>query len=227
MLNFNCATGSFFPEHKLRRWANLTIDLPRHIVCPWTASLISSLCRTHGSNNFLFHHSVDLMSSPISYIFSKPLDKCVVIVINIPRSSKISIEFLMRNSILCPRWFGLSSTTLFHSLQHKTCSCFMLYLEFLAIQLMLCSTLEYCYLLCQECHGKFSTLKNSWYKWYLLTSPFLFLVLVLFLTRIPTNGLWCVNSKLLATLLLWSYWSIVSFYVYGLLNYHSNIDCAA
>ena len=54
----------------------------------------------------------------------------------------------------------------------QTCSCFVLYLEILAIQLMLCSTMEYCYLLCQECHGKFTTLKNSWYKWYLLTSPF-------------------------------------------------------
>ena len=56
----------------------------------------------------------------------------------------------------------------------QTCSCFVLYLEILATQLMLCSTLEYCYLLCQECHGKFTTLKNSWYKWYLLTSPFFF-----------------------------------------------------
>ena len=133
VLNFNCATWSFFPEHKFRRWANLTIDLPRHIVCPWTASLISSLCRTHGSNKFLLHHSVDLMSSPISYIFSKPLDKCVGIIINILRSSKISIEFLIRNTILCPRWFGLSSTTLLHSLQHKTCFRFVLNLEFLAI----------------------------------------------------------------------------------------------
>ena len=38
-----------------------------------------------------------------------------------------------------------------------------------------------------------------------------FLVSVLFLTGILTNGLWCVNSKLLATLLLWSYWSTVPF----------------
>ena len=60
----------------------------------------------------------------------------------------------------------------------------------------------------------------------LLTITILFLVPVLFLIGIPTNGMWCVNSKLLATLLLWSYWSIVSFYVYGLLNHHSNIDRA-
>ena len=68
-------------------------------------------------------------------------------------------------------------------------------------------------------------LKNSWYS---DTSHHhhSFLVPVLFLNKIPTNGLWCVNSKLLATLLLWSYWSVVSFYVYGLLNHHSNIDRA-
>ena len=65
-------------------------------------------------------------------------------------------------------------------------------------------------------------------SWYSDTSPHhhSFLVPVLFLKGIPTNGLWCVNSKLLATLLLWSYWSIVSFYAYGLMNHHSDIDCA-
>ena len=63
-------------------------------------SLISSVCRTYGLNNFSLHHSVDLMSSPIGYIFLKPLDKCVVIIINILTPSKISIEFMMRNTIL-------------------------------------------------------------------------------------------------------------------------------
>ena len=40
------------------------------------------------------------MSSPIGYIFLKPLDKCVMIIINILKSSRISIEFVMRNTIL-------------------------------------------------------------------------------------------------------------------------------
>ena len=119
--------------------------------------LLSSLCRTRGSINLTLHHFFCLMSSLIDYIFMKPLDKCVVIIINILRSSKICIEFLMRNSILCPRWFGLSLTTLLYSLQHKTCSCFVLYLEFLAIQLMLCSTAEYYHLWCQECCEDCST----------------------------------------------------------------------
>ena len=38
----------------------------------------------------------------------------------------------------------------------------------------------------------------------LINTTILSLVLVLFLTGKPTNGLWGVNSKLLATLLLWS-----------------------
>ena len=125
----------------------------------------------------------------------------------------------------CPRWFVLSSTILLPSIQHK-------------LVRVLCCTL-------------ISLLSSLWYvlpwsitifyvkyvvrispprmtSWYSDTSPHhhSFLVPVLFLKGIPTNGLWCVNSKLLATLLLWSYWSIVSFYVYGLMNHHSNIDCA-
>ena len=125
----------------------------------------------------------------------------------------------------CPRWLVLSSTTLLPFLQHK-------------LVLVLCCTL-------------ISLLSSLWYvlpwsitifyvkyvvrispprmtSWYSDTSPHhhSFLVPVLFLKGIPTNGLWCVNSKLLATLLLWSYWSIVSFYAYGLMNHHSDIDCA-
>ena len=54
------------------------------------------------------------MSSPTDYIF-----KCVVVIINILSSSKIYIEFLMRNTILAPQWFVLSPTTLLPSVQHK------------------------------------------------------------------------------------------------------------
>ena len=60
---------------------------------------------------------------------------------------------LSMNCVIIDHFIAFRST--------QTCSCFVLYLEILAIQLMLCSTLEYCYLLCQECHGKFTTLKNS------------------------------------------------------------------
>ena len=40
------------------------------------------------------------MSSMIDYILMKPLDKCVVIIINILTPSSISIEFIMRSTIL-------------------------------------------------------------------------------------------------------------------------------
>ena len=47
------------------------------------------------------------------------LNKCIMIIINILSSSKIYIEFLMRNSILAPQWFVLTLTTLLPSVQHK------------------------------------------------------------------------------------------------------------
>ena len=112
---------------------------PRLIVSPRTANMISSLCRTHGSNNLLLHHSFDLMSSPTDYIFMKPLNKCVVIIINTLSVSRISIKFMMGNTILVPRWLCYHRK---HSClpQHKlihvmdaTCypSCMMFYLEVL------------------------------------------------------------------------------------------------
>ena len=70
------------------------------------------LCRTLGSNNLSLHHYFDLMSSPIDYIFMNSRNKGVVII-NILSSSRISIEFMMRNTILVPRWFELSSSATF------------------------------------------------------------------------------------------------------------------
>ena len=75
--------------------------------------------------------------------------KFVVIIINILTPSRISIKFMMGNTILAPRWSCyhrphpcLPST--------QTCSCFGLNLEFLAIQHLFFFTLEYYHLLCQE-----------------------------------------------------------------------------
>ena len=76
------------------------VDLPCHIISPWTTHFILSLCHIHGSNNLLLHHSFDLVSLLIDYVFMKSLDKCVVIIINLMSSSRISIEFMMRNTIL-------------------------------------------------------------------------------------------------------------------------------
>ena len=79
------------------------VDLPHFVIPPGTTSMNPSLCRTHGTNNLSLHHAFDLMSWPIDYIIMKPLDKCVVIIIYILSSYRISIEFVMRNTILAPR----------------------------------------------------------------------------------------------------------------------------
>ena len=73
---------------------------PRLIISPRTTNWILSLCRTHGSNNLSIRHSFNLMSSLIDYIFMRSLDKCVMIIIDILSSSRISIKFMMWNTIL-------------------------------------------------------------------------------------------------------------------------------
>ena len=164
------------------------------------------------------------MSSPIDYIFMNSRDKGVVII-NILSSSRISIEFMMRNTILAlDDWC--------YQRQHY---CIPSNTKLVPV---LCCTLSsllsnLCYILprsitifdVKNVVRIAPPLKNSCYN---DTSHHhhSFLVLVLIPTWVPTSGLWCVNSKLLATLLLWSYWSIVSLYVYGLMNHHSNIDRA-
>ena len=125
----------------------------------------------------------------------------------------------------CPRWFVLSSTTRLPSVQHKLVRVLCYTLRSLLSSI--CSSLPWniTTFYVKNVVVILPPLENSWYS-NISRHLRSFLVSVLFLTGIPTNGLWCVNSKLLATLLLWSYWSIVSFYVYGLMNHHSNIDCA-
>ena len=149
---FNCATRSF-PKHNFRWWAKLTsiflVILVRLEQQAWFQVCAVPLVPL----TYRFHHSSDSMSSPIDYIFMKSLNKCVMIIINILRSSRISIEFLMRNTILAPRWLVLSSTTSLPSLRHKL----DLVMELLAVQLMLCSTLDYYHLLYQGCCEKCST----------------------------------------------------------------------
>jgi hypothetical protein len=78
----------------------------------------------------------------------------------------------------------------------------MLWMQ-LAIQLVLCSTLKYCCLLCRVCCEDCST---SWNSWHSDTSHHhcSFLVPVLILTGIPICKRCCLDSVLLATLLLWS-----------------------
>ena len=165
------------------------------------------------------------MSSPIDYLFINSRYKCVVNIINILSSSKISIEFWMRNTILALD--DLFYHRPFYCLPFNT----NLFVFFCCTLISLLSSLWYVLpwsitIFYVKYVVRISPPRMT--SWYSDTSPHhhSFLVPVLYLKGIPTNGLWCVNSKLLATLLLWSYWSIASFYVYGLMNHHSNIDCA-
>ena len=153
---------------------------------------------------FGFIISVDLMSSPTSYIFSKPLDKCVMIIINILGSSKISIEFLMRNIILCPRWFGLiihniiafpPTQKLFLFCVVPWVPCYPTYVMILPRSITIFDVKNVVRIA--------PPLKNSWYS---DTSHHhhSFLVLALIPTGVPTSEWCCLDSALLATLLLWS-----------------------
>ena len=83
----------------------------------------------------------------------------------------------------------------------QTCSCFVLYLEILAIQHLFFFTLEYYHLYVKNVVRISPPLKNSWYG---ETSHHhhSFLVLVLIPTGVPTSGRCCLYPFLLATLLL-------------------------
>ena len=148
------------------------------------------------------------MSSSIDYIFVKSLDKCVVIIIIISSSSRNSIEFMMGNTILAPRWFLFSSTTLLPSVQHNL-FVFCVNLEITATQQLIFLTSEVLPSLFVKNVVRISPPLNN--SWYLNTSCHLrsFLGPRIVSTGIPTMELWRVNSKLLATLLLWSEWAIV------------------
>ena len=175
---------------------------------------------------FRFHHSFDLMSSSINYIFLKTSrqicrDHCQQFDFFqvMCRNSGWEIPSLPLDEIVL-------SSTIF--LPPPNTNLFIFCdVSWFPLLSNLCYVLPWSITIFDVKNVVSITppLKNSWYS---DTSHHhhSFLVPVLFLNEIPTNGLWCVNSKLLATLLLWSYWSIVSFYVYGLMNHHSNIDCA-
>ena len=163
------------------------------------------------------------MSSLIDYIFMKSLDKCVVIIVNNLTSSKLCVEIQGEKYHSCP---SMNYVIMDNILNFPPNTNLFIFCDVSWFPLLsnLCYVLPWSITIfyVKNVVNITPPLKNSWYS---DTSHHhhSFLVPVLFLNEIPTNGLWCVNSKLLATLLLWSYWSIVSFYVYGLLNHHSNI----
>ena len=174
VLNFNCATGSCFPEHKLRRWANLTIDLPRHITSPWTTNLISSLCPTRGSNKpFVFIipltwcHRRSITSS------WKPLDKFVVIIVNNLTSSKLCVEIQDEKYHPCPSMNCVIIDNILASPQHKLVH--ILCCILISLLSNLCYVLPWSITIFDVKNVVSITqpLKNSWYMWYFLPYPFI------------------------------------------------------
>ena len=104
------------------------------------------------------------MSSLIDYICMKSLDNCVVIIINLMSSSRNSIEFMMGNTILAPRWFLFSSTTLLPSVQHNL-FVFGVNLEITATQQLIFLTSEVLpSLFVKNVVGISPPLKDSWYQ---------------------------------------------------------------
>ena len=156
MLNFNRATWSFFPEHKFRRWANLT-----------SIFLIISFLLEQKT----WFRVCVVPVVPITSCFIIPLTWChhwsitsswnlstkfVVILINILTAFRISIEFMTRNTIL-----ALDDCVIIgHFIAFpptQTCSCFVFFLGFLAIQQLVFFTLEHYLLLCHQCCENFTT----------------------------------------------------------------------
>ena len=161
------------------------------------------LRHTRGSNNLSRHHSFDLMSSPIDYIFMNSLDKCVMITIYILMLFQ-DINWINDEKYHpCPRWVVLSSSTLLPSLQHKLVHVLCYTLSSLLSSN--CSSLPWSITIfyVKKVVRITPPLKTSWYGD--TSHPHhSFLVTVLILTGIPTREPCCLDSVLLATLLLWS-----------------------
>ena len=143
------------------------------------------------------------MSLPIDYIFMNSRDKGVVII-NILSSSRISIEFMMRNTILALDELyyrrPLYCPPPQHKLVHNLCCTLVSLLSSNRSSLPWSITIPYV----KNVLRFVPPLENSWHR---NTSHHhqSFLVPVL----IPTSERCCLDSFLLATLIFWSEWSKV------------------
>ena len=121
MLNFNCATWSFFLEHNFRWWAKLTlifliISFRLELQAWFRVSVVTMVLIT-------FRFIIPLTCCRCWLITSSwsLSTKFVMIIINILTPSWISIEFMMGNTILAlddlcgyrPLWCLPSNTNLF------------------------------------------------------------------------------------------------------------------
>ena len=171
VLNFNCAAWSFFLEHKFRRWANLTsifiVISFRLEQQAWFRVCVVPLVP------ITFHFIITL-----TWCHHRSITSSWTLATNV---SWISSTFWAHPGYQLNSWWEIPSLPSMNCIivDHfiafpptHACSCLVLYLEFLAIQQLFFFTLEHYHLLCPQCCEKFTTLKNSWYQWYLLTSPF-------------------------------------------------------
>ena len=199
---FNYATSSFFPEHNFRRWAKLTSSfLVLSILLEqqtWFQVCVVPLVPI--TFRFTIHLTWCHRRSITSWNLST---KCVVIIINLMSSSRISIEFMMRNTILAlddlryhrPLYCLPTNTSLFVFDVIPWVPCY------LAIVLPYLGTLT-----------SFMS-RTSWEFHHVLRVLGIvitshphhsFLVLVLIPTGVPTSERCSLDSALLATLLIWS-----------------------
>ena len=201
---FNCATWSLFPEHHFRLWAKLT-----------SIFLVISF---RLEQQAWFWVCVVLVV-PITFRFISPLTWCHRRSITPPWNLSTNVSWSSSTFWALPgyqfnSWWEIPSlpsmicVVIDHFIAFRstqTCSCVVLYLEILLSNI--CSlpwSITICYV--KNVVRISPPLENSW---YIITSYLLRSFLgpsLLFLTGILTTGLWCVNSKLLATLLLWSEW---------------------
>ena len=181
VLNFNCATWSFFSKHNFRRWANLMSNF-----------LVIS---------FLLEHQTWFR------VYVTPLVSitfCFIIIWLDGIADRLHLHEILRQMcrehhqhselfqdiywILDEKYHPLLSIICviidhfiaFHLTQ--TCSCFVLYLEILAIQQLLFFTLEYYHLLCQECCENFTTSYEFFLVWY-------------FSSILPIHRFWVVVNR--------------------------------
>ena len=160
------------------------------------------------------------MSSPIDYIFMKPLDKCVVDIINILSSSKRSIEIMMRNTILAlddscyqRQHYCIPSNTKLVPVLCYTLS---------SLLSSICSSLPWSITIFYVKNVMRITppLKNSWYKWYLSPSPF-FLGPRVVSNRKTDNWTWMCEFKTSSDPIALKLMVDISFLDHWLLNHHS------
>ena len=158
MLNCKCATWPFFPEHNYRWWAKLT-----------SIFLIISFC--FGQQAWFWVCVVRMV--PITFCFIIPLTWCYRRSITSSWNLSTNVSWSSSAFWALPG-YQLNSCWVIPSLPSmicvisdhfiafrstQSCPCFVLYLEFLAIQRLFFFSLEYYHLLCEKCRGNFTT---SW-----------------------------------------------------------------